>query len=74
MKFEEALHKFKQEIAKEYGYTEAIIKIGLDPKLFQAIIMENFKTGINRYGFGVNDIGEYFLEDVQILQRERDRF
>lgn len=78
MKFEEALSRFKKEIALEYGFSEGLVKIAITPDLFAAFMNDKLKTemqyGIAHTHIGFGQLGELFIEDVQVLQRTRDSF
>ena len=88
MKFAEMLHDFRNEIAKQYGL-EGPLKIALEPKLFEAVVFEAFRTGDQHYymqrdhnlppgavqcRISLRDAGEFFIEGVQIVAREKDKF
>ena len=74
MKFEEALENFKNEIAKEYGLEEVIIKIGIHPKLMSYIGRDIYLYDSHLVRFTPSQFGEFILNGVQLLPREKDNF
>ena len=81
MKFEEALHNFRTELAKEYGPCGDITKIGLPTDLFERVVVElksmmryGSRTDIAQMDFRLRDIGELHCMGVQILRRDKDTF
>lgn len=76
MKFTEALINFKHALATEYGVTDGIVKIALEPDLFTAVMIDLYRkhNNTNYMSFAVRDVGEAYIENVQLLQRTRDKF
>lgn len=73
MKFEEALHHFKCEIEKEYGLTDSIVKIGIEPDLLNRVVGDLYKEG-KSIRFTPAQFGEFILNGVQLVPRRKDKF
>lgn len=73
MKFELALEQFKNEIEKEYGVREPIVKIGIKPDAMDAIISRMFQKE-ELISYRPCEFGEFMLNGVQLVPRTKDRF
>jgi len=74
MKFEEALYNFQRELAAEYGCgTEGLVKIGLEPDLYQAIMMEAYRKTPYSSSFNIVDAAEPKFMNVTVVPRERKK-
>ena len=85
MKFEEALRNFQVALYEEYGFDNAVVKIGLEPKVFERVVFDLYqkthvaikrkkKVESTTFSFRLADAGEVIVYGTQILARERDRF
>lgn len=86
MKFDELLHQFRIGIEREYGL-DGPLKIALEPRLFEAVVFEFYKDkqfaymntapdapSITKCNIRMQDAGEFFIEGIQIVCREKDKF
>ena len=74
MKFEEALQQFINEIYAEYGIENGITKIGIKHDLMDRVAFDIYSTGFGSSKFTPSNFGEFILNGVQLLPREKDKF
>jgi len=70
MKYEDALAEFENELIKEYGISEPIVKIALHPKVFEHVLMGYSE----RFTFRCSDFAEPHIMGIGLFSRERDKF
>lgn len=75
MKFTDALLNFQNEILKEYGAEHAIVKIGIEPKVYSEIMMEAHENmnyrGTKYSSFRITDAAEPKFMNTTVVPRER---
>lgn len=73
--FEEALRTFQHSLIMTYGPDAkgAIVKIGLEPRLYTAIMMDIHKTSPYMSSFTVTSAAEPQICEVTVLPRERKK-
>ena len=87
MRFEAALRDFQIALEEQYGVRDAVVKIALEPKLFEQVVWEVYAKTRPSYdkesnkvvaetyiSFRPTDAGEFLIYGTQILARQRDKF
>ncbi len=74
MKFDEALHRFKMEIEREYGSSEGLLKITLSHKLFDDAIISLWRDqtmfgGYAKMSYTPSSMSDLKLDNVRIEAR-----
>jgi hypothetical protein len=72
--FVEALAGFQYALSKLYHSDNALVKIALEPDVFDRVMYDLHETQEGKYSFSIRSIGEVFVRGVQLLPRKKESF
>ncbi len=67
---EQLFLELKNGLAVEYGITNGITKIGLEPKLFDAVMVDLYK----RHNHSFASMAEPQIVGIEVVPRVKDKF